>query len=234
MLSIYAYILGPGRVRKVLPSDAGKLPKPLPSDFLRVKNAAAKALAKSEVKAAVAKEGKTPTVGAATKLVGKKLAATIPATTTGYQARALFGAMSKTLSNAYVTLSKYDSSGIAQATKLDAGSVKAARDYLDNTNATLKKYYPFMPESNEKLTSKQLEQLRLSMSTASVAVDYIDQNFGTSFLGELATAIKDAGVEIVKTVVTTAAKAVGLDKTGAAILVAGIIGSGILILAIKK
>lgn len=221
ILSGYAYYLGPGRVRKVVPNDAGPLPKPLPADFQRTKAAYAKALTRAEVKAAVKAEGTAPTLGAAA-LVGKKLAATIPATTTGYQARALFGAMTGTVSSAYVTLDRYGT-GMA-------GSVKAARDYLDNTNATLKKYYAFMPESSAQLTAKQLEQLRLSMSTASVAVDYIDKNFSTSFLSELAASIQEAGQQIVK----KAADTVGLDKTGAAIAVAGIVGVGFLVLALKK
>jgi hypothetical protein len=229
ILSGYAYILGPGRVRRVLPNDAGTLPKPLPADFVRVKTAFAKAMTRTEVKNALKGEGNTPALGADI-LVGKKLAATIPATTTGYQARALFGKMTGLVSNAYVTLSRYDASGLAQGTKLDAGSVKAARDYLNNTNATLKKYYAFMPESSAQLTAKQLEQLRLSVSTSSVAVDYIDKNFGTSFLSELATSIKDAGVAIVK----KAADTVGMDKTGMAIAAAGIIGVAVLVLAVKK
>lgn len=228
ILSGYAYYLGPGRVRKVVPNDAGALPKPLPADFVRTKSAFAKALTRAEVKAAVKAEGATPTLGAA--LVGKKLAVTIPATTTGYQARALFGKMAGLVSSAYVTLQRYDAGGLAQKSGIDAGSVKAARDYLDNTNATLKKYYAFMPESSAQLTAKQLEQLRLSVSTSSVAVDYIDKNFGTSFLSELATSIKDAGKEIIK----KAADTVGLDKTGAAIAVAGIVGVGFLVIALKK
>lgn len=229
ILAGYAYYLGPGRVRKVLPNDAGTLPKPLPADFIKTKAAFAKAMTKTEVKNALRAEGNTPSLGAAA-LVGKKLAATIPATTTGYQARALFGKMTGLLSNAYVTLQRYDAGGLAEGSGIDAGSIKAARDYLDSTNATLQKYYPMMPESSAQLTAKQLEQLRLCVSTSSVAVDYIDKNFGTSFLAELATSIKDAGTEIIK----KAADTVGLDKTGAAIAAAGIIGVGILVLAIKK
>lgn len=61
-LTACAYVLGPGRVRQVLPKDSGALPKVLPSDFARVKAAFAKALATAEVKKAIAQEGTIPKV----------------------------------------------------------------------------------------------------------------------------------------------------------------------------
>ena len=232
ILAGYAYILGPGRVRKVLPNDAGTLPKPLPSDFARVKAAFAKALTKAEVKKALAQEGKAPSLGA--PLSGKALANTIPAETTGYGARKMFGEMTQTLANAYSTLQSYDPNGTAQRSGLDAGSVKAARDYLDSTNTMLAKYYKQMPESPERLTADQLKKLKVAVSTSSTAVKTVNDLFGTTWAMELTKEIGKAAVEVPKAVIHGAAEAVGLDKTSAAIAVAGIIGAGVLVLAIKK
>ncbi len=230
ILSGYAYILGPGRLRKVLPNDNGALPKPLPADFTRVKNAFAKALTRSEVKNAIAQEGKVPALGGAAPLTGKALANTIPSTVTGHQARQMFGKMTQALQGAYVTLQNYDASGIAQTTKIDAGSIKAARSYLDSTNTMLGKYFPNMPASNNPLTAEQLKQLKLCVSSASTAVKTVDDMFSTTWLAELFAEIQDAAKGIVK----KAGDTLGLDKTSAAIAVAGILGAGFLVLAIKK
>ena len=213
-----------------MPKDNGNLPKPLPADFARVRAAYVKALATAEVKKAVAQEGKAPTTSGEAPLTGKALANTIPDTTTGYQARSMFGNMTKALSNAYVTLQNYDPSGFAAATKLDAGSIKAARDYLDSTNKTLAKYYPKMPESNNALTAEQLKQLKLCVSTASTAAKTVDDMFSTSWFSELATEIQGAA----KGIIHKAADTVGLDKTSTAIAVAGVFGVGFLVLAMKK
>jgi hypothetical protein len=234
ILSGYAYILGPGRVRQVLPNDAGKLPQPLPSDFARVKAAFAKALTKPEVKKAMAQEGKSPALAGAAPLSGKALANTIPAETTGYGARKMFGEMTQALANAYSTLQNYDPNKIAQRSGIDAGSVKAARDYLDSTNTMLAKYYKQMPESSDKLTADQLKKLKVAVSTSSTAVKTVNDLFGTSWTMELSKEIAKAAVDVPKQIVHGAAEAVGLDKTSAAIAVAGIIGVGILVLAIKK
>ena len=234
ILAGYAYILGPGRVRKVLPNDAGTLPKPLPADFTRVKAAFAKALTKPEVKKALAQEGKTPSLAGAEPLYGKALAKTIPAETTGYGARKMFGEMTQALANAYATLKNYDPNNIAQFSGIDAGSVKTAREYLDSTNAMLAKYYAQMPESSAKLTADQLNKLKTAVSTSSVAVKTVNDLFGTSWSMELTKEIAKAAVEVPKQVLHGAAEAIGLDKTSAAIAVAGIIGAGVLVLAIKK
>lgn len=234
ILSGYAYILGPGRVRKVLPNDAGALPKPLPADFARVKASFAKALTKAEVKNAVKQEGKAPSIAGAAPLSGKALANTIPAETTGYGARKMFGEMTQALANAYSTLQNYDPNKTAQRTGLDAGSVKAARDYLDSTNTMLAKYYKQMPESSDKLTADQLKKLKVAVSTSSTAVKTVNDLFGTSWAMELTKEIGKAAVEVPKQILHGAAEAVGLDKTSAAIAVAGIIGAGVLVLAIKK
>lgn len=239
ILSGYAYILGPGRVRKILPNDAGTLPKSLPADFARVKASFAKALTKPEVKKALAQEGKTPAISGAAgtasqPLSGKALAKTIPAETTGYGARKMFGEMTRALSNAYSTLQSYDPSAIAQRSGLDAGSVKAARDYLDSTNAMLGKYYAQMPESSDRLTTDQLTKLKTAVSTSSTAIKTVNDLFGTSWAMELTREIAKAAVAVPKQILHGAAEAVGLDKTSAAIAVAGIIGAGVLVLAIKK
>jgi hypothetical protein len=237
ILSGYAYILGPGRLRKVMPDDTGTLPKPLPADFARVKAAFAKALTKTEVKNAVTQEGKAPALAgaaAATPLTGKALANTIPTTTTGYGARKMFGEMTQAVSNAYGTLETYDPHKTAQRTGLDAGSVKAAKNYLTSTTAMLAKYYKDMPESSDVLTASQLKKLKTAASTSSVAVKTVNDLFGTSWAMELTHEIATAAVEVPKAILHGAAEAVGLDKTSAAIVVAGVIGAGILILAIKK
>lgn len=225
ILAAYAYVLGPGRVRKVLPNDAGKLPKPLPSDFASVKKRYAAALTQADVKKAVAEESTKPTLGAGE--YGKALSAKVPSNTTGYQARVMFGQMTGWLSKAYATLTNYDPSGIAAATRIDAGSIKAAREYLDSTNTMLAKYYKQMPESNDVLTADQLNKLKVAVSTSSVAVKTVDDMFGTSFWKELGTEIVQAGKEIVSKVNTGIGFSAGM-------IAAGAVGVGFLILAIKK
>jgi hypothetical protein len=228
LLSAYAYILGPGRVRKVMPKDSDALPKPLPADFARVKATFSKALATAEVKKAVASESQKPSLGA--PLTGKALANTVTANTTGNQARAMFGQMTKALSNAYGTLKNYDSQSIAERSGIDAGSVKAARQYLDSTNTMLGKYYPNMPASNDKLTATQLSQLKLCVSGASTAAKTIDDLFSTSWLSELAAEIANAA----KGIISKAGDIVGLDRTSMALAVGGVVAVGFLVLAIKK
>lgn len=228
LLSAYAYVLGPGRVRKVLPKDSGSLPKPLPADFTRVKSTFTKALATAEVKKAVSAESQKPSLGA--PLTGKALANTVTANTTGNQARAMFGQMTKALSNGYATLKNYDSGSVAERSGIDAGSVKAARQYLDSTNAMLGKYYPNMPASNDKLTATQLSQLKLCVSSASTAAKTIDDLFSTSWLAELSAEITNAA----KGIISKAGDMVGLDKTSMALAVGGVMAVGVLVLAIKK
>lgn len=229
LLSAYAYILGPGRVRKAMPDDLkGKLPSPLPADFSAVKKRMAAALATNDVRRALTEEASTPALsGLGADLYGKALANTLPSTTTGNQARTMFGRMTAALSKAYNTLQNYDPSGIAQATKLDAGSIQAAREYLDSTNAMLQKYYPSMPVSDQPLTSDQLAKLKTAVSTSSVAVKTVDDLFGTPWFRELAGEIAQA----TKTVIEKVNTSVGFS---AGMIAAGAIGVGVLILAIKK
>lgn len=129
-------------------------------------------------------------------LYGKALADQIPSRTTGNQARLLFGQMTASLHNAYVKLKEFDSTGIGSRTGLDAGSVKAARDYLDNANGILQTYFLQMPASHNALTADQLQKLKVAVSTSSTAVNYIDENFGTGFLAEMFNAIGQALVDI--------------------------------------
>jgi hypothetical protein len=143
------------------------------------------------------------------RLYGKALANQIPATVTGHQARTMFGAMTSALQGAYVTLANWDSTGIAQATGLDAGAVAAARQYLDSTNEMLQGYYPQMPESNDPLTALQLQQLRTSASGSSVAAKEIDELFGTSWLSELVDAVIEACGTVSSAIASTVAKVTG-------------------------
>jgi hypothetical protein len=142
-------------------------------------------------------------------LVGKALAKQIPDNATGNQARLMFGLLTRSLASAYGTLAEYDSSGIAQATGLDAGSVRAAREYLDSTNSMLGDYFPDMPTSDQVLTAQQLAELRTAVSGASVAAQQIDQLFGTSWLEELADAIIEAAGTISAKVAAATAKVLG-------------------------
>lgn len=235
ILTAYAFVLGPGRVRAVVPDDIkGKPPKPLPADFVKTKARFAAALKQTDVKRALAEDLVKPNLsgigaeGSSTQpLSGKALANTIPATTTGYQARSMFGVMSQKLSGAYDTLKAYDPTGIAKATRIDAGSIDAARQYLDSTNTMLAKYYKQMPESFEVLTADQLKKLKVAVSTSSVAVKTVDDLFGTSFWKELGTEIAAAA----KTVIKKINEGIGFS---AGMIAAGAVGVGFLILAIKK
>jgi hypothetical protein len=229
MLTAYAYVLGPGRVRAVVPNDAkGKPPKPLPSDFARTKARFVSALKQADVQRALAEDLIKPNLsGLGAALVGKELSKTISAKTTGYQARNMFGLMTRQLSNAYGTLRSYDPTGLAKATRIDAGSIDAARKYLDSTNAMLSKYYAQMPESAAVLTSDQLAKLKTAVSTSSVAVKTVDDLFGTSFW-------KEFGAEIVQAAKTVASKVSTGIGFSAGMIAAGAVGVGFLILAIKK
>ena len=87
-----------------------------------------------------------------------------------------------------------------------------------------------MPENNEPLPAKQLEQLKLCVSGASTAAKTVDDLFKTSWAAELFAEIAAAAKAIVK----KAADTVGLDKTSMAIAVAGIIGAAVLVVSMKK
>ena len=62
-LTFAAYVLGPARVRAVVPMDKGTLPAKLPADFARVKASLVKALATAEVKKALELETGKPALG---------------------------------------------------------------------------------------------------------------------------------------------------------------------------
>jgi hypothetical protein len=231
-LTVYAYTLGPGRVRQFLPKDLGKLPKPLPDDVATVKRRYTTALAAPEVKKAIAQEKASPKLaGSSTQgaepLSGKALANTIPATVTGYQARSMFGIMTQKLQGAYATLKAYDPTGLAKASRIDAGSIDAARQYLDSTNSMLGKYYAQMPNTGDKLTADQLKKLKVAVSTSSVAVKTVDDLFGTGFWRELGGEI----VEAAKTVAKAVNNAVGFSF---GMIAAAAVGVGFLVLVVKK
>jgi hypothetical protein len=226
MLAAYAYVLGPGRVQSIMPSPTGSLPSPLPPDFASTKARYQQALSQAVFRGTA----KPIVAGMGEALYGKALSATVSPTTTGNQARSMFGKMTASLSNAYATLKNYDPKGIAQKSGIDAGSVKAAKDYLDNTNSMLAKYYKQMPATEQALTPDQLNKLKVAVSTSSVAVKTVDDMFGTSWGSELFGEITKAG----KMIIAKAADTVGLSKTSAIIAVGGIAAAAVLILAIKK
>jgi hypothetical protein len=145
-------------------------------------------------------------------LYGKALADQVPSSVTGNQARVAFGKMTESLHNAYLTLQKYDSTGIARTTGLDAGSVNAARQYLDGANDALQKYFLQMPASDSPLTDDQLTKFKVAVSTSSAAVKTIDDLFNTSFLSELFT-------NVGQSIVAVSSKVVGKVGEGAADIV---------------
>lgn len=223
LLTACAYILGPGRVRKILARDNEPLPKSLPADFRKIKQAYVKALQSSEIKRVLTEEKSTPQLGA--QLTGKQLAASIPATTTGHQAREMFGKLTIELQRAYAALKAYDSS-------LSSTPIKAALQYLDSTNQMLSKYYKDMPASHDQLSEDQLKKLRLCVSSASTAMKTIDELFGgTTWQQELVSSIRDAGKTIVKETISTVSNVIGLDKTSMALAALGVVGVGVLVLS---
>jgi hypothetical protein len=137
-------------------------------------------------------------------LYGKALANQIPSSVTGNQARLGFGAMTSALQGAYQTLASYDLGGIGEWSGLDAGSVAAARQYLDSTNEMLQGYFADMPISDAPLSEHQLQEFKTSASTSSVAVKTIDDLFSTSWLGDLC----DALIAAIGTVTSAVANAV--------------------------
>lgn len=163
-------------------------------------------------------------------LYGKALADQIPANTTGNQARSLFGTLTTSLHNAYVTLQGYDATGVARVTGLDAGSVNAGRTYLNNTNEMLSKYYAQMPVSDDRLTADQLNKLKVAVSTTSVAVKTIDDLFSTSWGVELFGNIAQAAKDISSAAGGSIADVAGafLKKTWWIFLGAGLVYAGVI------
>ena len=143
------------------------------------------------------------------QLYGKDLSKQVPASTTGNQARLMFGAMTSALAGAYSTLADYDTGGVAQWTGLDAGSVQTARDYLDSTNTMLQGYYADMPTADSAISAHQLQELQTSVSTSSVAVKTIDDLFGTGWLSELCDSIVAAAGTVSAAIANTVSKVAG-------------------------
>jgi len=143
------------------------------------------------------------------QLYGKSLANQIPDSTTGNQARLAFGGMTSALHSAYLKLGEYDPTGLGDWTGIDAGSGQAAKQYLDDANGILSTYYAQMPVDDAPLSSQLLTKLKVAASTSSVAVKYIDDNFSTSFLAELADSVIEACATVVGKVANTVSKVAG-------------------------
>ena len=158
------------------------------------------------------------------RLYGRQLANQVPTSTTGNQARLMFGLMTSALGNAYATLAEYDGTGFARWSGLDAGAVDAARGYLDGTNEMLARYYADMPTSDDVLSEHQLTELRASVSGASVACKEIDDLFSTSWLAELADALIEACGTVSAAIAGTVAKVAGSFLGGAWWLIAAGVG----------
>jgi len=142
------------------------------------------------------------------QLYGKALANQVPGSVSGHQARTMFGAATAALAGAYETLGQYDS-GFAEWSGLDAGSIGAARSYLDSTNAMLAGYFSDMPESSEPLSEHQLQELRTAVSSSSVAVKTIDDLFSTSWLSELCDAVIAAAGTVTASIANGVSKVAG-------------------------
>lgn len=151
-------------------------------------------------------------------LYGQELASVIPRGITGYQARAMFGEMTGWLGNAYQTLAEYKSTGAigiifpalaAVKYAVTGEAVDAAKRYLDTTNDMLQKYYPQMPESNDKLADLQYKQLQTSVAGTSIAIREVDQMFGTPWSVELTNDIVEASGTVTAWLAANAAKVAG-------------------------
>jgi hypothetical protein len=152
------------------------------------------------------------------RLYGRALADQIPTTTTGHQAREMFGQMTEALAGAYSTLEAYGDTGVLGAIApgasfvrdvIDGDAIAAARQYLDSTNDMLQRYFPQMPESDEILSDLQLQQLRTAVSGTSTAVREIDQLFSTSWLNELSDSIVESAGTVSAQIASTVAKVGG-------------------------
>lgn len=138
-------------------------------------------------------------------LYGKALARTIPASTTGVQAQAIFAAQHTAIARAQATLSAYASGfSIGQG-----DAVATAQQYLSDIAQMLDRYEPGFVATEQPITDLQLVQLRACVSTASVMCRFIDDNFSTAYLQELSDSI----VGILATAAAKAAKA-GADVFG--------------------
>ena len=151
-------------------------------------------------------------------LYGKQLAKQISDSTTGNQARRMFGAMADALANAYATLDSYKWDSALQAMVVPGGAaiygltpdaVTPAREYLDSTNAMIEGYYGNMFEDDAELTSALLDQLRTSVSVSSTAVKTVDDLYGTSMLSDLCDSIVDAAGTVVAKVANGVSKLAG-------------------------
>ena len=164
-------------------------------------------------------------------LTGKQLAAQVPDSTTGNQARTMFGDMAAAAQGAYATLASYDAGDFAG---LDFGSVQAAREYLDSTETMIQGYYSQMPADDNPLAALQLQQLKTSVSGCSVAVQTIDDLFSTSWAADLADSIVTAAGTVSSAIANTVAKVAGSFLGGMWWLIAIGIGGYLLYLRIKK
>ena len=165
-------------------------------------------------------------------LYGKALAKTIPGSTTGNQALAMFAALRAAIASANGVLANYgasDTTTAAVSSGLDAlpfvggvagslfgglaetagGPRAAAQAYLSDTAATLDKYQPNFVANDTQIAAAQLVQLRVCVSTTSVAVKYVDDNFSTGFLAELADSLLDAADTVGAAVAKTVSHVVG-------------------------
>lgn len=207
ILTGYAYILGPGRVRQVLPNDKGKLPKPLPSDFARVRKAYAQAIAQAEVKKALNQESTKANLGAEYK-------SSDPLVWTPAAVKAEFDRVR--------TVLDIINKEMSQAVKDGKMTGDEWKDWFNVYNTghkfvdTASKYW-----GSNVITARQHEQ------EAAKWRDLIKARGGK--LTGPQELIRPADKPLLDQLT-----APGLNKVSAAIAVGGIVGLGVLILAIKK
>ncbi len=210
MLSAYAYVLGPGRVRQVMPKDDGTLPKKLPADFARVKAAFSKALGASEVKIALAQEGSTPKLSG----VGSDYKSSDPLVWTPSAVKAEFGRVRNVLDTINREASQAVTDGKLSGTEWNQwfATYNAGHKFVDTASV----YW-----GSNVITARQHEQ------EAAKWRDLIKSR-GAKLTGPQEL-VRPPDKPLLDQLT-----APGLNKVSAAIAVAGVMGVGVLILAIKK
>jgi hypothetical protein len=206
MLAAYAYVLGPGRVRKVVPNDStSKLPASLPADFAKVKTRFISALKSMDVKRALAEESVIPNTSGVS---GDPLVWTPSAVKAEFdRIRNVLDTINKEMSQA-VTDKKMSGDEWSQWYQV----YKTGHDFVD-TASTYWGSNVVVARQHEQNAGKWRDIIKgrgAKMTGPSDLVKQPEQGLLDKLTGP------------------------GLNNFSAAIAVGGIIGVGVLILAVKK